>query len=359
MKAPLSAATPSAVAGSLLGTAAGDALGLPVEGLSRERQQRRFPGLDRHRFFLGRGMVSDDTEHACMTAQALIASAGDPHVFLASLARQLRWWLAALPAGVGYATLRAGLKLWLGFSPDRSGVRSAGNGPAMRAPLLGVCCGHDLERLRALVRASTRLTHTDPRAEHGALAAALAAHLSAASPGAAVAPESFRARLEEALVREPAGELLSLVAKAAASAAAGQSTASFAAEMGWEHGISGYVYQTVPAALHAWMAHPGDFRSAVLAVIHCGGDTDTAAAITGGIVGAGVGKAGIPGEWLSGLREWPRSVAWMERVAARLAEVCADGEPRPPIPLGAGGVLARNLVFLVLVLGHGFRRLLP
>jgi ADP-ribosylglycohydrolase len=56
----------------LLGAAVGDALGLPSEGLSRQRIKRLFPGPLRHRFFFGHGMVSDDTEHLFMVAQALL-----------------------------------------------------------------------------------------------------------------------------------------------------------------------------------------------------------------------------------------------------------------------------------------------
>jgi ADP-ribosylglycohydrolase len=169
------------IAGAILGTAVGDALGLPREGLSRRRARRLFgdPPL-RHRFLLGRGMTSDDTEHTCMTGQALLRAPDDPDAFARSLAWRLRFWLLGLPAGTGGATLRAVLKLWLGFSPRRSGVWSAGNGPAMRAALLGVCLGHDRQQMRAYVRASTRLTHTDPRAERGAFLVALTAHHGAA-----------------------------------------------------------------------------------------------------------------------------------------------------------------------------------
>ncbi|HMC89928.1 MAG TPA: ADP-ribosylglycohydrolase family protein, partial [Gemmataceae bacterium] len=148
-----------------------------MKGLSPRRQRRLFPDLGHH-FLRGRGMVSDDTEHACLTAQALIASAGDPDVFVTRLGRSLRHWLLSLPAGTGRATLRATLKLCLGFSPRHSGVFSAGNGPAMRSPILGVCHGHDVARLRELVRWSTRITHVDPKSEFGALAIAWAAHLS-------------------------------------------------------------------------------------------------------------------------------------------------------------------------------------
>src|SRR5262249_61199129 len=114
--------------GVILGTAVGDALGLPREGLSRRRAEKIFgPPPLRHRFVLGHGMVSDDTEHACMTAQALLSCPDDADAFARSLAWRLRFWLSGLPAGIGSATLRGILKLWLGFPPRSSGVWSAGN----------------------------------------------------------------------------------------------------------------------------------------------------------------------------------------------------------------------------------------
>ena len=57
------------VVGSILGTAVGDAMGLPYEGLSRRRGKRLIGPPDRHHFFFGRGMVSDDTELTCMVSQ--------------------------------------------------------------------------------------------------------------------------------------------------------------------------------------------------------------------------------------------------------------------------------------------------
>lgn len=341
-----------AILGCLLGTAVGDALGLPCEGLPKRRQRLLFPRLDGHRFFFGRGMVSDDTEHTCLVAQALLVSAGDVDLFGRRLARDLRFWLLGLPAGIGYATLKAICRLWLGFGPERSGVFSAGNGPAMRAAILGVCRGEDLDHLRALVRASTRLTHTDPKAEHGALAVALAAH------HASSAPQEYHAILARAL-GEAGGELADLVARAAESASRGETTESFAESLGLGRGVGGYVYHTVPVALHAWFRHPADFRAALLEVIRCGGDTDTTAAILGGIVGARVGRAGIPAQWLDGLCEWPRSPAWMERLAQRLTEAVETGRAQPALSLPALGLALRNLVFLVVVLLHGLRRLLP
>lgn len=176
------------IVGCLLGCAVGDALGLPYEALSRKRQLKLYPEISGHRFIFGHGMISDDTEHICMAAQALIISAGDPEQFSTSFTRRLRWWLLSLPPAIGFATLRAILKLWIGFPSNKSGVFSAGNGPAMRSAILGVCYGHDLRQLRKLVKACTRVTHTDPKAEWAALAVAIASHL--ASSGAAT-PEQF------------------------------------------------------------------------------------------------------------------------------------------------------------------------
>ena len=133
------------LSGSLLGTAAGDAYGLPYEGLSPRRIGKLFvPRRYALIPLLHGGMVSDDTEHAVMAAQAWIDGAGDPEIFRRSLRGRLKWWFARLPAGIGLATLRSCLKMWLGLG--RTGVYSAGNGPAMRVPVLGVLCD-DLDGL--------------------------------------------------------------------------------------------------------------------------------------------------------------------------------------------------------------------
>src|SRR5262249_17269260 len=271
----MQAPSADAIIGCLLGTAAGDAIGLPVEGLSPSRQRRLFGEIDSHRLLFGRGMTSDDTEHTCIVANALIVSAGDPVRFEREMARGLRRWLLTIPPGVGLATLRATLKLCVGFGPRRSGVFSAGNGPAMRSALLGVCYGDDTERLRALVRICTRITHTDPKAENAALAVAIAAHQSTSGV--------FDQSAFEEMLR-------------------------YAVDS--SRGPSGYCMESVPIALRAWLRHPSDLRAAVLDAVHCGGDTDTTGAMTGAIVGAGVCRSGIPDEWLRCIVDWPRTTSW-------------------------------------------------
>lgn len=355
--------TADRVAGALLGTAVGDALGLPREGLSPRRASLLFgPPPLRHRFLSGRGMISDDTEHAALTAQALLRFPDDPDDFARSLARGLRYWFLGLPAGVGWATLRSVVRLWMGVPPRRSGVRSAGNGPAMRAPLLGACLARTPDRRDAFVRASTLLTHADPRAERGARLVA-----TAAAWGAGRGPEGVRASEFLAGVRRESGEddaeLGGALDRMEEHLARGSTPAEFAAAIGLARGVTGYVYHTVPVALYCWLRFPGDFRRAVEEAVALGGDADTVGAVAGGIVGATVGASGIPSEWIDGILDWPRSVAWMRRVAARLSRQFPEdgGRPSPigPEPLFVPGILPRNLLFLAVVLAHGFRRLLP
>jgi ADP-ribosyl-[dinitrogen reductase] hydrolase len=345
------------IIGCLLGTAVGDALGLPYEAISRQRQRKLFPEIHSHRFVFGRGMISDDTEHSCITAQALIVSAGDPDAFSRSLAWRLRGWLLSFPPAIGWATLRALVKLWAGFPPARSGVFSAGNGPAMRSAILGVCYGDDLPRLRKLVATSARITHTDTKAEWAALAVAVAAHMSSS---AKAAPQEFLSAFRNALDEDAAraGEFLELIDRAAQSAARNESTELFAESLGLQRGVSGYSYHTVPVVLQAWLRRPDDF-SVVLDAIRCGGDTDTVAAILGGIIGARVGKEGLPEQWLTGIWEWPRSTSWIERLGVRLAQVCATVAPQQALSLPLWPLPLRSLVFLAILLAHVLRRLLP
>lgn len=341
----------------LIGTAVGDGVGLPYEGLSPGRARRMFGGPPfRHRLFFGWGTVSDDTDHTWMTAEALVASGGEPEAFARSLAWRLRFWLLSLPAGTGMATARAIAKLWVGFPPLRSGVWSAGNGPAMRSAILGVFAGDDPDRLRALVRASSRLTHTDPAAEEGAMAVALAAAYAAGAGGASV---DLDAALD--LFRRHLGgtQILPLLEGAVAAVRAGISPQDFLRECGLERGVTGYVNHTVPVAVFCWLRSPGDVRAAVEEVILAGGDTDSTAAIVGALAALSAGRESIPADWVDRLVLWPRSHRQVRALAERIAN------PAVPSPAFGGLVITwlamvpRNLAFLLVVLFHGFRRLLP
>jgi ADP-ribosyl-[dinitrogen reductase] hydrolase len=329
--------------GVLLGTAVGDAIGLPFEGLSPQRVERRLGhGPLAHSLAFGRGMISDDTEHACMVARALLDSHEDIDRFRRSFAGQLRRWLLAGPPAVGFATLRACLRLCVGIRPERSGVASAGNGPAMRAALLGVWA-RDEQQLLALTRASTRITHTDPRAEDGALLVAR------------WASDAARAH-ELACVRDPV--MRERIQTVLACAEAGSTVHQARTALGFERGVSGFIVDTLAAVAFCWLRHRDQPRAAIEAAVRLGGDTDTVAAIVGALLGAELGgrelERRLDPAWIERLHDWPISVAYLRRLARALARRDRSSAPRHPWLLAP----LRNFAFVVVILAHGFARAL-
>jgi len=328
-----------------LGTAVGDSLGLPAENLSPGRIQKRWPGPWTQRFVFGRGMVSDDTEHTVFVAQCL-AEGLDAPSFQRELAWKLRWWLLCIPAGIGFATLRAILKLWVGFPPSHSGVFSAGNGPAMRSALIGAHFAGNPDQIRDYVRASTRLTHTDPKAEGAALAVALTASWSVRG----VRPEKCLQEIHGLWISAGAEdpEWTGLIQKIEKAHADKLSVAEFVQNLGLKRGVTGYAYHTVPVALYAWLKHYGDYRAGLEAVLNCGGDTDTVGAITGALLAI---NSAIPDTWITGLCDYPISKSYLEELAYALES--RSEKAFVIVPTFSWMALPfRNLFFLIVVLTH-------
>lgn len=137
----------------------------------------------------------------------------------------------------------------------------------------------------------------------------------------------------------------------------------FAESRGWSRGVSGYVNQTVPAALYCWAYSPNDFRMCVENTVMLGGDTDSVAAISGAISGANLGYDKLPTDWIDSLAEWPRTTEWMKELAKSLddaMDAAMDGSQylKPP-GMHWLKTIPRNILFATIVIGIGFRRLLP
>lgn len=76
--------------------------------------------------------------------------------------------------------------------------------------------------------------------------------------------------------------------------ARGAPPSSLACSLGQIHGVSGYINHTVPVALYCWACAPRDVGKAVELAVRLGGDTDTVAAIAGGLAGAAGGPQAVP-----------------------------------------------------------------
>jgi ADP-ribosyl-[dinitrogen reductase] hydrolase len=319
------------VAGALLGTAVGDALGLPCEGMSAKRIARRFGTLDRFRLVGSTGYVSDDTEQSALVAQSLAKFPADPDRCARAFRRSLVGWFWRLPWGVGLATIRSSVRIMLGFS--RTGVRSAGNGSAMRAAVLGAFFHDRPEPRRAFGEAIARSTHTDDRAVQGAL---FVAELAAAGPDEA-----------RKIVTEP---LLGAALDRAAELAKRDASTSEAADV---LKTTGCVVHSVPFALFCYLRWGETPLRALQECIGAGGDTDSIAAILGGWLGARHGEPGLPAPLIAKLHDGPFGPSHLRGLAASLAQ------GTPPPRYSWIGALFRNLALYPVVLAHGFRRIFP
>jgi ADP-ribosyl-[dinitrogen reductase] hydrolase len=342
------------IEGLILGTAVADAIGLPTEGMTPAKIHKLgWTQNLKHRLYFGKGMWSDDTEQTIMLAQSLLNSQGDLKKFTHSFAWELRWWILGLPAATGLATARAIIKLWLGFPTTKSGVWSAGNGPAMRTAPIAAYFLNEPEKRSAFTIAQTRLTHSDSKAEIATLAITELCHLLLTSSQLPTADEV----LTTSSAISDDREWTRMIEKISHCLTENLDITALLQNLKAKpkSGISGYIYQTVPCVILAGIRNQWDFRKTITELIEAGGDTDTTAAIAGALCGASGGVTSIPPDWIKKLKEWPTPVSKLEQLASALHQKTKLRIRSRWSPF----LILRNLKFLAIVLIHGFARLLP
>jgi ADP-ribosylglycohydrolase len=259
--------------GALIAYACGDALGGPWESIRHPNvgvaasQIEQLPAREGW----PRGATSDDTALTLLVARHLADrdGDGDPATFLAELAEQ-----EPTIRGLGPTTTAAIER----FRRDGETAASSGratNGAAMRALPIGWVLPHDQAgRRRQVAIAMSRATHADPAAL--VAACVMAACASWALEGAS-SPMLLEAAVEEA--REAAREVdtEARLAEMLAQVSAGT----------WEPPVSGVSldpYETVAAVL--WCStRATSLRDGLVSAVQLGGDTDTVAALVGGLMG--------------------------------------------------------------------------
>ncbi|MDA8146359.1 MAG: ADP-ribosylglycohydrolase family protein [Thermaerobacter sp.] len=278
-------------AGSLLAAAAGDALGMPVEGLTAEEIRARW-GSVRHYLSggdLGPGQYTDDTQQTLALARSLLAAGGfAPEAWAGELVE----WYRGGPRRAGRASLQAARNLARGAYP--SGVSSVGCGAAMRVAPLGLLYARDGARLLASAAQSARLTHEHPAAVAGAVAMAWA--VGEAATTATVEAASFlegAAEVARGWDRELAGRIRRVEEFWGLEPAAALGRI----------GTSGDVRETLPAALYCFLLSPGDLAGVLTRAVEAGGDTDSVASMAGALAGAYGGACSLPRAWYDGLED--------------------------------------------------------
>ena len=339
--------------GLMLGVAIGDALGLPREGLKRRTALKMFgrPRLS-FRLFPGLGVYSDDTQLMLMAAQAILRSRSEWRPFRSSYLRRLAWYPLSIPVGAGKATITAAFKSWLRVTGLSTGCSSAGNGPATRSLFLTLALHGTDHRTLKWVEDSARLTHNNSLAVDGCQALSRLATLAATSARNTLnsneALEQLIAGSKESLIKDKLEQLRPFLAQ-------NRSPSAVTRHFGWDSGISGFIVPTTVMASYCFLRYPANFDRAVQSAIGLGGDTDSVAAIVGGLVGAHIGYEKLPTRLIEQLNMPPHNAKWIAEMAERLSHWphgVDDLHFAPALPSDPLLQVFRNLFMLLLVIVH-------
>lgn len=268
----------------LLGTAIGDALGVPFE--TKLVNYEPLVGWDGHTYLgsthhnLKPGQYSDDTQMSLMVAESLIDNQGFNPDDLSK--RYVDWMVSGRARGWGKTTLFAIQNLINGKHWSESGIAgSEGNGTAMRAAPFGVYFRNDIRSLVEIVKIDSAITHASPEAEAGAIAIATAAAY-AVNDDTDNLLEKIWKLLPDSKVKNTIYSLTSLI----------NSPYILPAQALSILGTKANVKETVPSALYCFVKYD-NYQEAIVTAIKAGGDTDTTAAIVGALFGAKLGMKSI------------------------------------------------------------------
>lgn len=320
------------IRGIFLGTAVGDALGLPVETYDRERigcefgviRDYRDPGL--HKWYAGQlpGTVSDDTQLTLALADALSSSPGiNMDLVAATLIRAYR----ESTLGWGGSTKESVERMINGVHWSVSGKTSepgkgAGNGVPMRIAPLAVYAlskGWDDETLREATAAISDMTHGTVLSAAAGFAHVKAVRYCLATSPADFSHTDFISEIISACVafdplrEDPSVQQIEDRFKLLSCAIAldeDEIIETFG-------GGSCCVADSLPFTYAFFLRNPGSI-DALYEVVNAGGDTDSNAAMLGSLLGALHGDKIFPRNLVDGLRNKAGVEACSERFAASL-----------------------------------------
>jgi ADP-ribosylglycohydrolase len=314
------------ITGACLGTAVGDALGMPIEGISHQNVRTYYKGIkeyrdDEQRGDLDAGQWTDDTQMTFAVVRAITAASepgewpelvAEQYVALRGEAR--RW---------GPTSTAAIDRLVDGAGPDASGDgERPTNGAAMRAAPLGLwwgCTGADREAAWAAIRPVLAVTHTHPASLVAGFGQAEAVRAALTTSVDVFDPDAFWSDLRETV--EWAEAQL-------AGDAEPDDRVSRRLQVLQTHldefpldmrdlcdGAAGRADEAWPYACAMFARRPHLLENTLLSSINVGGDADTHGAMLGALLGALHGWEAFPDEWKEGLEDAGR----LEAEAAALA----------------------------------------
>lgn len=256
---------------AFIGSAIGDALGAPVEFMTRGEIKDKY-GVLREMvgggwLRLKPGQVTDDTEMSLCIARGIADARGWT---LTGIADNLAAWLKSKPIDVG-DTCRRGIRNYLlkGTLETPPNNWDGGNGAAMRMLPVALFTLGDAELMTKYSVEQAHLTHNHPLSDAACITLGNLVHLGLTGRSL----RRMRREVDETVEAYPA--------------------------FGFEpyKGLAtGYVVDTMQTVFHCFF-RSRSFESCLIDTVNQGGDADTTGAIAGALAGAYYGEEGIPSRW--------------------------------------------------------------
>ena len=295
--------------GCLLGSAIGDTLGAPVEGLDKKSIQNYHGQVtDFLPCIYPSGSYTDDTQQTILVAESLVANKGilNPE----DLAQRfVRYYDSNEYRAIGDTFRAAVERLKEGYSWKESGLQEPENGKlplgcgsAMRVAPVGLLYNTKEELLDNAVNSSLP-THAHPETLAGAAIVAYCVSYVKSRNSQDINFDHLLPEIQNIASRLKAERMykrLDLLRRN-----------KFTADTLEQLGTTGDVMSSVTSALACFMLYPSNYEATVIEAVNLGGDTDSRAAMAGAISGAYNGVNAIPTRWLHDLenREGIRELA--------------------------------------------------
>lgn len=297
------------IAGAIYGVAVGDAMGGPLEFMSKEDIEARY---GRVTDMIGGGWLNlrpgettDDTAMTLAVAEGIMEAPDEP---TQAIGRRFIEWANSGPKDIGgtcaESIRRAAGKAreyhmdtpdiniwWYASQVTAEGRRAGGNGALMRSIYPALYYTDEETAIWETVDLG-KMTHWDDDSGEACKLYAQVVHylISEAKKGNPTPSTDATLHIYNLL----AGTRYDLDAIERKARSGGLNP-------------SGYVVDSLECALFAFWNASTDFWEAIIYTINQGGDADTIAAICGGLAGAFYGFSAIPKEWVAALSESDRS----------------------------------------------------
>jgi len=289
------------ITGALYGVATGDALGAPLEFMSKEEIARKHGRVTE---MIGGGWlnvlpgeITDDTQMTLAVAEGIVEDPDNP---IEAIGKRFIEWARSGPKDIG-GTCSMSIhgaasrshqetpyeQIWYEASKYTSianGGRSGGNGALMRTVYPGLYYKGLLMAVET-AGAIAQMTHWDEKSTEACNLYTHMIHL-----------------ITEAVNKEEALQIIRDVLKGS----------EYSLKTRKHLKPTGYVVDSFNCALHC-IAATETFEEAIIEAANLGGDADTIAAITGGLAGAIYGYKNIPVRWINTLD--PEIKAQLDKLA--------------------------------------------